>query len=239
MKKRFLILLSLVLLFVAVMIPVQASDVESVSANSHQYVQEVASPEFLKTPATCMKKAVYYKSCGCGCNTASPDGETFEHGELLAHKFDREAPGEAYLVSPATCTKKAVDRKSCVGSTPGTETFEYGNLLNHVFDREVATDKYKDESVVVTCSQKQVYFKSCVCGEKSNEQKFESGKTLDHTWAKKRANQVCVDCGAVNEGSPSYELRDSIIAACAILAIFIAAFLIVFLPKVIKIKRKW
>lgn len=52
---------------------------------SHQYVEKVAD-EYLKTPATCVAKAVYYKSCSV-CGQAS-DTDTFEHGEIADHNYD-------------------------------------------------------------------------------------------------------------------------------------------------------
>lgn len=51
----------------------------------HQYVEKVAD-EYLKTPATCVSKAVYFKSCSV-CGQAS-DTETFEYGELTDHSYD-------------------------------------------------------------------------------------------------------------------------------------------------------
>lgn len=51
----------------------------------HQYTEKVAD-EYLKTPATCVSKAVYFKSCSV-CGQAS-DTETFEYGELADHNYD-------------------------------------------------------------------------------------------------------------------------------------------------------
>ena len=233
-------LLSFVLLFVCVLIPAEASSVEEVST-THQYTQKNTDEHFLKTPATCIDRAVYYYSCVCGCGGVSPTGETFvdEEGELLAHKFTEEYPGAAYFVSAATCTQRALYYKSCVCSTPGKETFEFGNLAAHVFDKEVVAEKYKDTSVTVSCSQKAVYYKSCVCGEKSNELKFEYGNTLEHNWEKKRDRFVCAECGAINENEFPDTKLDPIISAVVIGVVILSAFLVVFLPKVIKVKRKW
>lgn len=51
----------------------------------HQYV-ETASEEYLKTPATCIGKDVYFKSCSV-CGQAS-ETETFEYGEIVDHSYD-------------------------------------------------------------------------------------------------------------------------------------------------------
>lgn len=51
----------------------------------HQYAEKVAD-EYLKTPASCISKAIYYQSCSV-CGQAS-DTETFEYGELAEHNYD-------------------------------------------------------------------------------------------------------------------------------------------------------
>lgn len=51
----------------------------------HQYIEKVAD-EYLKAPATCVSKAVYFKSCSV-CGQAS-NTETFEYGEFADHNYD-------------------------------------------------------------------------------------------------------------------------------------------------------
>ena len=143
------------------------------------YDQEVATEEYLKTPATCTDVAVYYKSCECGAKGGEED--TFESGEVIPHTFDQEVATEDYLKSEATCTHKAVYYKSCTCGEKGgeTDTFESGEVIPHTFDQEVATEDYlKSEA---TCTDVAVYYKSCTCGEKGGEEDtFESGEVKPH-----------------------------------------------------------
>lgn len=52
-------------------------------AHEHVFNQEVASEEYLASPATCTEKAKYFYSCVCG----KRGSETFEYGEPLGHSF--------------------------------------------------------------------------------------------------------------------------------------------------------
>ena len=61
---------------------------------AHTFDQEAATDKYLKTPADCTHKAVYYKSCACG----EKGTETFESGEALGHTW-KAATGYA----PKTC----------------------------------------------------------------------------------------------------------------------------------------
>lgn len=59
--------------------------------HTHVFDQEVADQKYLVSEATCIAKAVYYKSCACG----EKGTETFEYGEYAAHtlvKTDRVEP---------------------------------------------------------------------------------------------------------------------------------------------------
>ena len=49
----------------------------------HDYTEKNTDEKYLKTPATCTAKAVYYYSCSCGNKGA----ETFESGDMLAHSW--------------------------------------------------------------------------------------------------------------------------------------------------------
>ena len=100
----------------------------------HSFTAENTDAKYLKTAATCMAKAVYYKSCAV-CGAAGT--ETFEHGEPEPHTFTAETADAKYLKTAATCTAKAAYYKSCAAcglSSKGTAdeaTFEAGNALGH------------------------------------------------------------------------------------------------------------
>ena len=56
---------------------------------AHDFTAEVAEEDYLKSPATCTTKAVYYKSCAtCGLSSAGTTEEaTFESGNVLGHDW--------------------------------------------------------------------------------------------------------------------------------------------------------
>ena len=62
-----------------------ASSESSSSSQDHEHVfdRQVATGEYLATPAGCLLPASYYYSCECG----EKGTETFEHGDPLGHDF--------------------------------------------------------------------------------------------------------------------------------------------------------
>ena len=153
---------------------------------AHSFTEETAAEQYLKSAATCIAKAVYYKSCTvCG----EKGTETFEYGNPLGHDYGawtsngdgthtRVCSRDANHTETddchggtASCTKKAVC-EDCKA--------EYGDLLPHDFTAEQAEEKYLKSAA--TCTEKAVYYKSCtVCGEKSTET-FEYGNPLGHDY---------------------------------------------------------
>ena len=57
---------------------------------THTYDQEKAEQTYLKTPATCTAKAVYYKSCSCGAFDNGNTAQTFESGTAIGHKDENK-----------------------------------------------------------------------------------------------------------------------------------------------------
>ena len=158
---------------------------------AHSFTEETAAEQYLKSAATCTKKAVYYKSCSvCGLSSkGTTDEATFTSGNILGHdwgKWTANDNGTHTRVcsrdashtetgnchgGTATCTAKAV----C--ETCGSE---YGEMKAHNFTAETAEEKYLKSAA--TCTEKAVYYKSCtVCGEKGTET-FEYGNPLGHDY---------------------------------------------------------
>ena len=128
---------------------------------AHSFTEETAAEQYLKSAATCTKKAVYYKSCSvCGLSSeGTTDEATFTSGNILGHdwgKWTANDNGTHTRVcsrdashtetgnchgGTATCTAKAVC-ETC-GSEYGeksTETFEYGNPLGHDYGAWTSND---------------------------------------------------------------------------------------------------
>ena len=162
--------------------------------SDHDPSVEIIDVKYLKSAATCITKAVYYKSCAI-CGEKGTD--TFESGEKnpdnhagtlgdWQHNDDThwkvysccqaEAERAAHRGGTASCTAKAV----C--ETCGSD---YGELKAHDFTAETAEEQYLKSAA--TCTEKAVYYKSCtVCGLSSkgttDEATFTSGNVLGHDW---------------------------------------------------------
>jgi len=185
----------------------------------HQYTEQVVAAQYLKSEATCTKAATYYYSCYCGAK----GGETFNAGSPIQHSYTYEVTSNKYLVSDADCENAAVYFVSCICGKVGNDTFEYGKaighmggvasctelavctrcdqaygtLAQHVYDLENASLKYLKSPA--TCTNKAVYYKSCVCG-KSSGRTFEYGNALGHTKGDEATcttAQVCTVCSEI------------------------------------------
>lgn len=78
MKKLITIILTLCMCF-TLGISLTACNPE----HTHAYTKTIATEDYLKSEATCLSKATYYKSCECG----EKGTETFEHGDFAEHDF--------------------------------------------------------------------------------------------------------------------------------------------------------
>jgi len=123
--------------------------------HTHVYDQQVATEDFLATPASCTAKATYYYSCTCGATGT----ETFESGDLLPHQYGTE-----------WVTSETKHWKEC---TCGAKSEE----ADHAFDQQVVNDTYF--ATAATCTAKATYYYSCTCGYKGTTT-FENGDTLGH-----------------------------------------------------------
>lgn len=81
----------------------EATFIDYNSATEHNWV-EAAEAKYLKSEATCVAKAVYYKSCSV-CKTKST--VTFEYGDVLAHEFSQQILDYAHRITRANCQTAA------------------------------------------------------------------------------------------------------------------------------------
>ena len=156
----------------------------------HHFVDQVNEYR-LKSAATCTSPAVYYQSCStCGAQGT----ETFTNGEPLGHDYGAWTSNEDGTHT-RTCKHDAshTETENCHGGTATcTEkaicedcNAAYGELAAHDFTAETAEEQYLKSAA--TCTEKAVYYKSCVaCGLSSegtaDEATFFSGNALDHDW---------------------------------------------------------
>ena len=106
-------------------------------SEQHVFEAQIATDEYLATPASCTEQATYYYSCN-DCGLAGK--ETFSAGALLPHTCDLKVEDALYKVSGADCLNGTVYYKSCVCGEVGTETFEAADALGHDFDTKYSSD---------------------------------------------------------------------------------------------------
>ena len=92
--------------------------------HTHKYDKLVAEDIYKVSPATCTKKAVYYKSCVCGEKGTA----TFEAGSLSAHNY-----------TAATCTE-AKTCKVC-GATSGSK-------LGHTYEKKTTKATLTKDGII-------------------------------------------------------------------------------------------
>ena len=94
-----------------------------------------------------------------------------------AHDWD-----EGTITTPATCSAKGVKTFTCKHDGTHTKTEDVAiDPTAHTFNQEVTDTKYLKSAAV--CTEKAVYYKSCVCGESSKEhggETFTTGEALGH-----------------------------------------------------------
>lgn len=142
----------------------------------HNFVRQSTEPKYMKSAATCTQKAVYYYSCICGEKGAA----TFEYGTFASHNYGSWIPEVS-----ATCTKagtKGHYECSVCHKYFDTEKKEINDLtlskLSHTYNQKKTDAKYAKSAA--TCTQKAVYYYSCICGEKGAAT-FEYGELASHT----------------------------------------------------------
>ena len=148
--------------------------------HTHVFDQEVADAKYLVSEATCIAKAVYYKSCACG----EKGTETFEYGEYAAHtlvKTDRVEP---------TCIENGTEAYYTCSNCD--KIFADANA-NREIDAPAETDALgHDTEGVNWTSDGDVHYKLCKregCGAHIDEAAHSGGT------ASCEAKAVCEVCG--------------------------------------------
>ena len=195
---------------------------ESGTTTAHNMTNTVNST-YLKSAANCILKAVYYRSCSyCG----TKDTVTFENGNVDTMNHVGNA-STTYESLNATQHTKKVTCDSChttKSTTTENHTFNAQNTCtlcnNHVhnFSRQNTSADYLYRAA--DCTNKAIYYYSCVCGLKGTET-FNYGSTTAHNYAAETATDTylksvatctakavyyksCTGCGA--KGTTTFEV---------------------------------
>ena len=155
---------------------------------AHSYTQKIVNSSTLRSDATCTTKATYYYSCSMCNEKGSTD--YFESGEISLTNHDKNASTETKY-SKYNETQHLVETicKGCNRTKQSTYANHAFNNVTHTcisceqhvheYDQKITTSKY--EKTQATCTQKAVYYYSCVCEAKGTET-FESGDLKAHTF---------------------------------------------------------
>ena len=159
----------------------ESTKVLSPETHTHVFDREVADAKYLVSEATCIAKAVYYKSCACG----EKGTETFEYGEYAAHtlvKTDRVEP---------TCIENGTEAYYTCSHCD--KIFADANA-NREIDAPAETDALgHDTEGVNWTSDGDVHYKLCKregCGAHVDKVAHSGGT------ASCKAKAVCEVCGA-------------------------------------------
>ena len=155
---------------------------------AHSYTQQIVNSSTLRSDATCTTKATYYYSCSM-CNEKGPT-DYFESGEVSLTNHDKNASTETKY-SKYNETQHLVET-ICNGCNKTKQSTYANHAFNnvthtcisceqhvHEYDQKITTSKY--EKTQATCTQKAVYYYSCVCEAKGTET-FESGDLNAHAF---------------------------------------------------------
>ena len=140
----------------------------------HSFTAEVAEEQYLKTAATCMEKAIYYKSCAvCGLSSeGTADEATFFSGNALGHAW-----------GAWTSNKDGTHTRTCTvdGCSAGTQT---ENCIDADKDHKCDICDY----IISECADDNKDHKCDYCGK----------KLTDHTGGKATCKDKakCEVCGA-------------------------------------------
>ncbi len=108
------------------------------------YNKQVATKEYLATPADCLHAATYYYSCDCGASSKETDSEaTFSSGNPLGHDYSEKLVDADHLKDEATCTAAAnywYDCSRC-DSISSDKFYASGNPLGHDYTGDVVDNK--------------------------------------------------------------------------------------------------
>ena len=162
----------------------------------HVYNQEVATSAYLKTPATCLSQAVYFKSCICG----NFSEDTFTAGDYGAHVMteagyhasvapDCEKDGSIAYFTCSVCSKDCtLDGKEIKNAADKVVA-----ALGHDYAEIADADNLVDDA---TCTRPAKYKKVCTRCDQAGSETFSYGEKLAHSfeaWTERKESDCVTD----------------------------------------------
>ena len=156
--------------------------------HTHAYDQEVATAEHLKTPATCTRPAVYYKSCTCGENGT----ETFRSGSALGHDYTKKVENNTYLKTAASnCTEYNVYWYACSrcdanakDDAAATDKYYTSTTAgNHSFTEKIEDAAHYVAGTGTDCQSVKQYYYDCAYCDQIGTATWDSTTYGEHNYA--------------------------------------------------------
>ena len=153
--------------------------IKAALGHTHNFNQKNTSETYLKSAATCTKKAVYYYSCTCG----EKGTETFESGETAPHSYSTEWSSDEtnHWHKCANCDAVADKAAHRYDNACDTTCNDCGKT------REI-THSYSE----VWSSDETNHWHECTCGDKKDVAAHTPGAAATET-----TPQTCTICGYV------------------------------------------
>ena len=178
--------------------------IKAALGHTHNFNQKNTSETYLKSAATCTKKAVYYYSCTCG----EKGTETFESGDLAAHNYKTEWSYDSanHWHECSVCG----DKKDEAAHTDANNDHNCDICGKKMSDHTGGTKTCKDKATCTICGQKygdlaahnyktewskdstKHWHECSVCGNKKDEAAHTPGAAATET-----TPQTCMTCGYV------------------------------------------
>ena len=175
--------------------PVSGADLQNEKASltvtvphTHVYDKEVATEDYLKTPANCTNAAVYYKSCECGAKGT----ETFTSGSALRHDYTKKVENNTYLKTAASnCTEYNVYWYACSRCDANAKDdaaatdkyFTSTTAGNHSFTEKIEDAAHYVEGTGTDCQSVKKYYYDCAYCDLIGTTTWDSTTYGEHNYA--------------------------------------------------------
>lgn len=171
--------------------------------HEHDYSSKVLTADYIKTPGTCIDKAIYYFACTCGrmsTTTFEGDKDTGNHpagDENYHHEYIQKTAEEHIHKSTCLQCHEVVIEEDQVHDFGGTLLCKQCSAIKHThnYSRQLTDSKYLKS--VATCTSPALYYYVCeTCEAYDDAKTWASGSALGHEGAAATCTTaaVCTRC---------------------------------------------
>lgn len=188
--------------------------------HEHHFESHVMNAETLKEVGTCVKKAVYYKSCTCGrlsSDTFETEKDPSNHPakeESYNHNYIQDANDIDKHIHTSTCMQcnTVVIEETQDHSFSGQTCSRCGALKhNHNYNIKLMEATYLKSAA--TCTVAQTYYFACDCGKYDTSKYYTNGEPLGHIGdpATCTAAAVCTRCDNIYKQALGHDFTKTLL----------------------------